>query len=670
MSNVNINIAAEFTGKKAFKQAETSADKLTKNVKRLAGALGVSFGAAQLARYAKNAVKAFADSQLEAVQLTNAVRNLGLAFASRDIDIYIDKVERATGVNRDQLQPAMIKLLQVTGSVTKSQELLNLAMDVAAGTGQDLTSTSEKLSQAYVGNFKGLRSLNLGLTQAELASSNFEEVQQRLQVLFAGQATAAANSYVGSMNKLAIASEQASEKIGKSLLDALTAISGGKTVDDTINKIDTLSSAIAGLIDTTIGLRAGEYLQEFYALKGGRIANGFGNRSMSVLGQDTQRADLSARRKAEADAAKRAKALLTMQSSATKAQEKSLKLAKAKAVFDLQKIQIEAALKGKISKEDEIRLKLMKALEEENLTQVEKYQKALATAQEKTAELQKAVALIGESKATDPFSNWAGYVKTAIDLTNTVAQASLQAGLDAGAKLSQALSGARYAAQAAAAADASSSAAAITGAYGAASAAAAKAASDAAAANSAAIAAANSAALATITSQTKAQQDAAAAQIKAAQDAAAAQTALLTASSAEQKAALEAQFKQQQEAIAAQSKAQLDALQARLKEEAEAYKELADATAAEAEAALLTNANERAALTLARIASEAAAQAAAATAASAAANQAAAAAVPSSSSNPITITVNTGIGDPNAIAEEIQKVLEDAYQRGSLLRAE
>lgn len=648
MSNVNINIAAEFTGKKAFKQAETSADKLTKNVKRLAGALGVSFGAAQLARYAKNAVKAFADSQLEAVQLTNAVRNLGLAFASRDIDIYIDKVERATGVNRDQLQPAMIKLLQVTGSVTKSQELLNLAMDVAAGTGQDLTSTSEKLSQAYVGNFKGLRSLNLGLTQAELASSNFEEVQQRLQVLFAGQATAAANSYVGSMNKLAIASEQASEKIGKSLLDALTAISGGKTVDDTINKIDTLSSAIAGLIDTTIGLRAGEYFQEFYALKGGRIANGFGNRSMSVLGQDTQRADLSARRKAEADAAKRAKALLTMQSSATKAQEKSLKLTKAKAVFDLQKIQIEAALKGKISKEDEIRLKLMKALEEENLTQVEKYQKALATAQEKTAELQKAVALINETKASDPFSNWAGYVKTAIDLTNTVAQASLQAGLDAGAKLSQALSGARYAAQGAATAQATVDAAAIANAYG----------------------AAGAAASSALAAQSKAAQEAAAAQIKAAQEAAAAQTALLTASSAEQKAALETQFKQQQEALAAQSKAQLEALQDRLKEEAEAYKELADATAAEAEAALLTQANEYTAASLAKIASDAAAQAASAAAASAAAGQAAAAATTSSSTNPITITVNTGIGDPNAIAEEIQKVLEDAYQRGSLLRAE
>ena len=38
----------------------------------------------------------------------------------------------------------------------------------------------------------------------------------------------------------------------------------------------------------------------------------------------------------------------------------------------------------------------------------------------------------------------------------------------------------------------------------------------------------------------------------------------------------------------------------------------------------------------------------------------------SSASTPISITVNTGIGDPNAIAEAIDQVLTDAVQRGTL----
>jgi hypothetical protein len=403
-TDVKIEIAAEYTGKKAFDKADKQVAMLTNQVKKLAGAFGITFGAAALARYGQNAVKAFAGAELEIAQLNNSVRNLGLAFASKDLDVYLNKIEALTGINRNQLQPSLLKLLQVTGSVEKSQELLNLAMDVAAGTGQDLASTSEKLSQAYVGNFKGLRSLNLGLTQAELASSSFEDVQKRLQVLFAGQAQTAASSYTGSLNKLAVASENASEKIGKSLIDALTAVSGGKTVDDTVKKIDTLSSAIAGLIDVTVGLKAGEYLQQYYALKDGKIAGGFGNRSLSVLGQDTQKSDLVARQKAETDAKKRAAELLAAQKKTLKSQQDALKLAKARAIFDLQKIQIEAALKGKISEEDRIRLKLMQAIEDENISQIEIYTKLLDTAQKNTEKL--VSTLQGIKPLDDIFKNW------------------------------------------------------------------------------------------------------------------------------------------------------------------------------------------------------------------------------------------------------------------------
>jgi hypothetical protein len=360
-----VNAVTTFDGK-ALAKGQKQISGFEKNVKNLAKAFGLTFSAAALAQYGKNAVKAFADQQLEVAQLTTAVRNLGLAFATPEIDRYIDKIEAATGVNRNLLQPSMLKLLQVTGSVTKSQELLNLAMDVSAGTGTDLAKTSEILSQAYVGNFKGLRSLNLGLTQAELASTNFEEVQKRLQVLFAGQAKVAADSYVGSMNKLAIASENASEKIGKSLVGALTALSGGETIDDTISKIDKLSSAVAGLIDVTVGLKAGEYLQQYFALKSGQIAGGFGNRSLSAGNQDTQKADAKARAKAEADAARRAKELLALQRKSAIAEKNKIALSKAAAVFDTTRVSLAAALKATYDKETRLRLEALMAIEEDN----------------------------------------------------------------------------------------------------------------------------------------------------------------------------------------------------------------------------------------------------------------------------------------------------------------
>jgi hypothetical protein len=231
-ADVKIDIAAEFTGKKAFRQAETSTDKLVKTTKKLAGALGLAFGTQAIIAFGRKSVKAFAESELEATRLRTAVSNLGLAFAAPEIDRYIDKVELATGVNRDQLQPAFLTLLQTTGSLTKSQELLNLSLDVAAATGADAASVSTKLAQAYVGNAKGLRSLNLGLTTAELNSADFETVQKRITQLFGGQGQAAAESYVGQMNKLAIASEQASEIIGGGLVDSLLILTENNSVDE------------------------------------------------------------------------------------------------------------------------------------------------------------------------------------------------------------------------------------------------------------------------------------------------------------------------------------------------------------------------------------------------------------------------------------------------------
>ncbi len=227
----DINIGSKLDAK-GFKQAETALGKLSGSAKKLAGTLGLAFGAAQIVAFGKKSVKAFADSELEATRLRVAVTNLGLAFAAPEIDRYIDKIELATGVNRDQLQPAFLTLLQTTGSLTKSQELLNLALDVSAATGADASSVAEKLSQAYLGNTKGLKSLNLGLTTAELNSADFETIQKRIAALFAGQGQAAADSYTGQINKLAIASEQASEIIGGGLVDSLLILSDNNTVDE------------------------------------------------------------------------------------------------------------------------------------------------------------------------------------------------------------------------------------------------------------------------------------------------------------------------------------------------------------------------------------------------------------------------------------------------------
>ncbi len=78
MANVMIDIAAEFVGNKAFKQADTATDKLTKNVKKLAGAFGLAFSTTAILAYGKAAVKAAAEDQKAQQQLALALKNVGL----------------------------------------------------------------------------------------------------------------------------------------------------------------------------------------------------------------------------------------------------------------------------------------------------------------------------------------------------------------------------------------------------------------------------------------------------------------------------------------------------------------------------------------------------------------------------------------------------------------
>ncbi len=359
-ADVRIDIAAQFVGKKAFKEAETSTDRLTKNVKGLAKGLLAVYSAQKVLSYAKASVKAFAEDDKAAKALGTTLKNLGLAYGSNigTVNGFISRLEMQTGVLDDELRPAMDRLLRATGDVTKSQELLGLALDIAAGTGKSVTQVSQSLQKAYLGQTQALGRLGVGLTRAELSTSTFEQIQERLSVLFAGQASAAADTYAGSLAKLTVASNNAKETIGQGLVDALMTITNSNTTDEFIGKIDKAAQSIANFARET-----GEFIKitksifdfknlSFFAPSGGLFGDGkgFGNISMTVSSQDTQRADAIARKNATAitkltkeQAAAQAKILKDKRLGAA-IDKANLALNKGSDVFDMDKIQIAAAL--------------------------------------------------------------------------------------------------------------------------------------------------------------------------------------------------------------------------------------------------------------------------------------------------------------------------------------
>ena len=235
---------------KGFKQAETALNKLTKSVRKFAATFGIAFGATALVNYSKQAVKAFAADENAARSLGMTLKNLNLDYlgASESVNQYISRLEKQTGVLDDQLRPAMDRLLRATGSITESQKLLNLALDISAGTGKDLTTVSQGLQKAYLGNNASLGRLGVGLTKAELTTSSFFQIQERLTELFAGQALSASEGYQGSLNKLTIASNNAKEIIGKDLLDSMQLIAGDQGIGGATTAMEGFATQIGNVI--------------------------------------------------------------------------------------------------------------------------------------------------------------------------------------------------------------------------------------------------------------------------------------------------------------------------------------------------------------------------------------------------------------------------------------
>lgn len=431
-SNVRIDIAAEFVGKPAFDKAGKSVTGLEKAVGKLGKQFAGLFAVSKVVAFGKASAQAFMEDQRSAAALANTVKNLGLAFANPQINDYIQKLETATGIVDDQLRPAMQKLLTTTGSITKSQELLGNAIDISRGSGVDLGTVVQDLSNAYVGNTKGLRKYALGLTQTELKTMSFTDIQKKFNAQFGGASQAYLETYAGKLDVINVAADNAKETIGKGLLDAFTMIASSQTdiqgVADAFQNIATeianMTVGIAKLGRTLINLPGVGILKNIVAFGyktslAKQLAN-YGAPKQGATGASTienynmgatARANAVARKKAEADAAKRAKELAAAQNKQTKALQDQAKLKKAQGVFDLQQIELVAALQGKLSEEDKKRVEAQLALLNGNVDLAKKLTDQIIAAQDPTGALAKMLKDLGDTTVKDPFSAWLDTIK-------------------------------------------------------------------------------------------------------------------------------------------------------------------------------------------------------------------------------------------------------------------
>lgn len=398
-SDIRINIIGAFQ-KKGFQDADKAFNKLSISAKKLGRIMGVTFSAAAIAAYSKKSIAAAnADIKSQRI-LAQSLKNLGLAYAATDAEGFLERLEGQTGIVKEELRPAFAQLAQITGSIAQSQKLLGIAFDVSAGSGKEINSVVDILTKAYLGNRKGLKVLNLAYTDAELKAMDFNQVLGLLTAQYAGSGAASLEGFEGKMRKLNVASGKAAETIGKSLINAIQTLSKDDSIDTTVTKMDNLSKAVgrnieavadliaeiqkipgAGVVGNAIG--AIENRISFFSpsnftnlLNQVRGFQGMGNVSISKSSQDLQRSMLAAEKAAKNAADKRQKAILASLKKEEDARKKKEALEKARkraaALFDLENIQIVAALQGKIDGEERARLVTLLALNTENYKAAEK----------------------------------------------------------------------------------------------------------------------------------------------------------------------------------------------------------------------------------------------------------------------------------------------------------
>lgn len=233
---------------KGLKKGKKEVSAFEKQVKSFGKVFAGVFGTAALLNYSKKAVQAFAADEKAAKALEQQLKNTGYAFSAPAVEMYIANLQKASGVLDDDLRPAFQSILTVTGSITKSQEALNTALNISAATGKSLTEVSAALAKGYAGQTTALSRLGAGLSKTTLKSGDMNKILEELNTKFAGQAAARLDTYTGKMDQLKVASANAAETIGKSLLDAISSLSRGGTISSLGTQIEDVANSVSYLI--------------------------------------------------------------------------------------------------------------------------------------------------------------------------------------------------------------------------------------------------------------------------------------------------------------------------------------------------------------------------------------------------------------------------------------
>jgi Skp family chaperone for outer membrane proteins len=350
-----------------------------------------------MAIFAKNSIQAALAQERLDKSVEQSLRSINQLDQLPSVNSFISGIEKASNITKDRLTPAINGLIIQTADLTKAQDLFNVAVDTSVGAGVDLTQVSDALGKASRGNFKALGALGLGFDAVTAKEIGLAEITDYLTLKFGGAAKRATETFGGQLDALKISAGAAQTSLGEGFITATEILIGGG------NASDYFGSRLESL-----GLNGG-YILIALADKAQKITNAFdslgkkieGNRFLRLIFDssnipiipgliagfgmladegkkiaETTKETFEQSKEQKALAEKLAKLQARLDKMAAEALNKQKKITKEKlaqqaldkkkaeleAMFDLDRINLQAALSRKLSAEDELRVKILQKL--------------------------------------------------------------------------------------------------------------------------------------------------------------------------------------------------------------------------------------------------------------------------------------------------------------------
>ncbi len=276
---LGVSIVGEDKASGPIRNVQSALVNLDKSAKTSAGGfntLGAAAAAAAgfiVAEIGGKAVSAVSDLAKEMVKLgleqdrlatrsKNLYKNLGLEKYQKEIAKTIEQQSIMTGMDDEELLSSYNKLLAVTKDRTQATKLLALAQDMAAGSGENLESSTTSITNALMGQTRGLKQFGIDIEEDIFKATTFagqiRMLEQEINKLYAGAAGEAGKSPAGIFAGFGTAIENVKEMFGGELIERLAPTL--KSITDTINelatsgKLDPLIESFGNLVTSGVKL--------------------------------------------------------------------------------------------------------------------------------------------------------------------------------------------------------------------------------------------------------------------------------------------------------------------------------------------------------------------------------------------------------------------------------